>query len=49
MISLLESFDKRRQPQLELSTSFRHRGHENDENDVLTDGELVIARNFLKK
>ena len=85
MISLLESLDKRRQPLLELSISFRHRGHYlwlltqsysaipknlrrqakaifvwypkergdlkmiHDENDVLTDGELAIARNFLKK
>ena len=85
MISLLESLDKRRQPLLELSISFRHRSHYlwlltqsysaipknlrrqvkaifvwypkergdlkmiHDENDVLTDGELAIARNFLKK
>ena len=80
-----ESFDKRRQPLLELSISGRHRGYYlwlltqsytaipknwrrqskaifmwypkerldlktiHDENDVLTDDELVIARNFLMK
>ena len=39
-----KDLDKRRQPLLELSISGRYRGHYR----VLTEDELVVAREFLK-